>query len=273
VELVKLLPWGSSPAETCLVDHLCSLRVGRDIGRIEVAALVLPRWGGGGGVTGSDERNSKLQSLLSPADNDLQSLRRLCVGGVEHLSASGAGVSVVTASGHRDIVFASDQVSAQIEELQVSLGEGPCIDVWSSRLPVIEPDLLDMSPGRWPVFGPAARAAGAAAVFALPLQVGKARVGALDVYRDTPGGLSGEDLIDAVRIGDAVTQVLLRLAPAPSDFSAEVYQAAGMITVQLDVNISEALARLRAHAYAGERPLREVARDVVAHQLFLERDR
>jgi hypothetical protein len=224
-------------------------------------------------MTGSDERFSKLQSLLRPADNDMRSLKRLCVGGVQHLSASGAGVSVITGSGHRDIVFATDQVSAQIEELQVSLGEGPCIDAWSSRLPVVEPDLSAMSPGRWPVFGPAARSAGAAAVFAVPLQVGQARVGALDIYRDTPGGLSAADLIDALRLGDAVTQVLLRLEPTPPEFSAEVYQAAGMITVQLEVDISEALARLRAHAYAEECPLRDVARDVVAHRLRLERDR
>jgi len=110
-------------------------------------------------------------------------------------------------------------------------------------------------------------------VFALPLQVGMSRVGALDVYRDSPGGLSGAEITDAVRIGDAVTQVLLRMDATPSDFSAEVYQAAGMITVQLEVEISEALARLRAYAYAEERPLREVARDVVARRLRLERDR
>jgi hypothetical protein len=226
-----------------------------------------------GGVTGSDERFSQLQSLLGRAGNDMQSLKRLCVGCVEHLAVSGVGVSVVTGAGHRDILFATDRVSAQIEELQVSLGEGPCIDAWSSRLPVSEPDLLAMSPERWPAFGPAARAAGAAAVFALPLQVGMSRVGALDVYRDSPGGLSGAEITDAVRIGDAVTQVLLRMDATPSDFSAEVYQAAGMITVQLEVEISEALARLRAYAYAEERPLREVARDVVARRLRLERDR
>lgn len=223
-------------------------------------------------MTGFGERFSGLESLLGPAGSDVHSLKRLCVGCVEHLSASGAGVSVVTGSGSRDIVFATDHVSAQIEELQVSLGEGPCVDAWSSRFPVIEPDLLQTSPGRWPMFAPAARAAGAAAVFALPLQVGQARVGALDLYRDTPGMLSDAEIVDAVRIGDAVTQVLLKIEPAPSEFSAEVYQAAGMITVQLEVDLPEALARLRAHAYAEERPLREVARDVVARQLRLERD-
>jgi hypothetical protein len=224
-------------------------------------------------VTGSDERFVKRQPLTGRAGSDMQSLKRLCLDCVEHLSASGAGVSVVTGAGHRDIVFATDHVSAQIEELQVSLGEGPCIDAWSSRLPVIEPDLLGAALGRWPAFAPAATAAGAAAVFAVPLQVGQARVGALDVYRDTPGGLSDADITDAVRLGDAVTQLLLRIGEGPSDFTAEVYQAAGMITVQLEVGISEALARLRAHAYSEERPLREVARDVVARRIRLERDR
>jgi hypothetical protein len=234
------------------------------------------------GVTSSDDRSGKLQALLGQVGSDLPALERLCVGSVDHLAATGAGVSVVTGTGTREIIFATDRVSAMIEELQVSLGEGPCIDAWSSRLPVIEEDLSRTSPERWPMFVPAARAAGAAAVFAMPLQVGLSRVGALDLYRDAPGGLSAADLTDAVRIGDAVTQVLLRLEPydrgvtAPEmgpTLSAEIYQAAGMVTVQLEVDIAEALARLRAHAYAEERPLLEVARDVVARRLRLERDR
>jgi hypothetical protein len=233
------------------------------------------------GVTSSDDRLSKLQSLLGQVGNDMRALERLCVGSVDHLAATGAGVSVVTEAGTREIIFATDRVSAQIEELQVSLGEGPCIDAWSSRRPVIEEDLSRTSPDRWPMFVPAARAAGAAAVFAMPLQVGLSRVGALDLYRDAPGGLSAADLNDAVRLGEAVTQVLLRLehydreteaAEGPT-LSAETYQAAGMVTVQLEVDITEALARLRAHAYAEGRPLWEVARDVVARRLRLERDR
>jgi hypothetical protein len=232
------------------------------------------------GVTSSDDRLGKLESLLGRVGTDMQALERLCVGSVDHLSASGAGVSVVTASGTREIIFATDGVSAKIEELQVSLGEGPCIDAWSSRLPVIEEDLSRTSPERWPMFVPAARAAGAAAVFAMPLQVGFSRVGALDLYRDVPGGLSAADLTDAARLGDAVTHILLQLEPydvgadakmGPT-LSAEIYQAAGMVTVQLDVEITEALARLRAHAYAEGRPLWEVARDIVARRLRIERD-
>jgi hypothetical protein len=233
-------------------------------------------------VTSSHDRLSKLQSLLGQVGTDRKALERLCLGTIDHLSASGAGVSVVTGSGTREIILATDKVSAQIEELQVRLGEGPCIDAWSSRLPVIEEDLSRTSPDRWPMFVPAARAAGAVAVFAMPLQVGMSRIGALDLYRDEPGGLNAADLTDAVRLGDAVTQVLLSLEPYEAGveaaemgptLSAEIYQAAGMVTVQLEVDIPEALARLRAHAYAEERPLWEVARDVVARRLRLERDR
>jgi ANTAR domain/GAF domain len=232
-------------------------------------------------VTDAGDRSSKLSSLLGSAGNDLPSLKRLCAGTVAHLSVSGAGVSVVTGTGARDIICSTDHVSAQIEELQVSLGEGPCVDAWTRRQPVMEPDLSHLEPGRWPGFGPAARAAGAAAVFSLPLQVGQARVGALDVYRDTPGELTDRDMTDALLLGEAVTHLLLRIEPvaagselggATLGFSSEVHQAAGMIMVQLDVDISEALARLRAHAYAEERPLHEVARDVVTRRLRLERD-
>jgi hypothetical protein len=228
----------------------------------------------------SEDRFNQLQSLLGQRGTGMEALERLCVGGVSHLSASGAGVSVVSGSGAREIIFATDRVSNQIEELQVSLGEGPCIDAWSSRLPVIEPDLSLTPPSRWPIFGPAARAAGAVAVFAMPLHIGLYRVGALDVYRDAPGGLSAADLADAVALGAAVTRVVLQLETVEVQetsevgplLSAEIYQAAGMVTVQLEVDIDEALARLRAYAYAEEQPLSEVARDIVARRLRLERD-
>src|SRR5450755_3611990 len=42
---------------------------------------------------------------------------------------------------------------------------------------------------RWPVFAPAAATVGVAATFAFPVQVGGIRLGVLDLYRDTTGGL------------------------------------------------------------------------------------
>ena len=235
-------------------------------------------------VTSADGRSDRLHRLLSDVGDDRHAIEQLCRGCVDHLSVSGAGVSVVASSGDRGFVFATDDVSGQIEELQVSLGEGPCVDAWTSRLPVLEPDLARVSGGRWMAFAPAANAAGAAAVFSLPLHVGRTRLGAVDVYRKTRGGLSDADLRDALSLSDALTQALLRSHPQgleaepASDergqtFGIEVYQASGMVMVQLDVDAAEAMARLQAHAYAEGRPLPDVAREVVARRLRLERDR
>jgi hypothetical protein len=234
-------------------------------------------------VTRADDRADRLQRLLTDVGDDRHTIERLCRGCIDHLSMSGVGVSVVASSGDRGFVFATDEVSARIEELQVSLGEGPCVDAWTSRLPVMEPDLARVSGGRWMAFAPAACAAGAAAVVSLPLHVGLTRLGAMDIYRDTRGGLSDADLRDALRLSGALTQVLLRnqpygLEPEPvpaevgQRFGIEVYQASGMVMVQVDVDAAEAMARLQAHAYAVDRPLPDVARDVVARRLRLERD-
>jgi len=51
---------------------------------------------------------------------------------------------------------------------------------------------------------------------------------------------------------------------------AELFQAQGMVMVQLGVTIGEALVRMRAYAYAENRRLEDIARDVVNRQLRLD---
>jgi ANTAR domain-containing protein len=48
---------------------------------------------------------------------------------------------------------------------------------------------------------------------------------------------------------------------------AEIHQAAGMVSVQLDLSTAQALARMRAHAFVHNRLLIQVAHDVVARRL------
>jgi hypothetical protein len=73
----------------------------------------------------------------------------------------------------------SDEVSHLIEDLQYTLGEGPCVDAYRQDTVVAEPDLADPVTRRWPVFSPAALQAGARAVFGFPLRVGTVRLAAL----------------------------------------------------------------------------------------------
>jgi len=51
-----------------------------------------------------------------------------------------------------------------------------------------------------------------------------------------------------------------------------VYQAQGMAMIDLGVSLQDAMARLRAYAYAHDRALHEVARDIVTGRLRLQPD-
>jgi hypothetical protein len=193
----------------------------------------------------------------------------VCAAAVEALPVSGVWMMAQSRAGAGHIMCVTDEVGEQLAELQMTLGEGPCLDVLTSGAPVLISDLDDEdSARRWPGFTPQACGAGVAAIFALPLQIGAIRVG------------------DALILADAATVVLLEsqdpdgaaaaagAGPAgqPPDLAhhrAEIDQATGMVSEQLDVAIGEAFVRLRAYAYAQERRLSEVARDIVARRLRL----
>jgi hypothetical protein len=210
-------------------------------------------------------------------------LRRVCAVAVQRLSASGAGVSLMTDDGVRGVTAASDPDSAHLEELQFVLGEGPCVDAYGSRRPVLVPDLADGAMARWPAYGPTVHRQGVRALFAFPLQVGAARLGVLDVFRDRAGALSPDQLSQAVLLADIAVTALLdrqerngRPADRPDDAvlvdRAELFQAQGMVMVQLGISLSEAMARIRAYAYAENRRLGEVAHDIVSRRLRLDSD-
>lgn len=192
---------------------------------------------------------------------------------------SGVGISVVTEAGNRGVVCATDDVSDRVEQLQFTLGEGPCVEAISSGAPVLVPDLADAdgAAGKlWPAFAEAAAVTGVRALFAIPLRVGAIRLGAMDFYRSTPGQLSTDELAGAVLAADAAASALLRLQTAGFDFLSarqgrsayqlQVHQATGMVKVQLGVSVEEALVRLRARAFASGKPLQELANDVIARR-------
>lgn len=169
-----------------------------------------------------------------------------------------------------------------VEELQFTLGEGPCHDSYRLGRPVFEPALADPITARWPSFTPPAVEAGVQAIFGFPLQIGAIRLGALDIYLDRPGALNATQLGDALVMADVVTHEMLELqAGAPPDalaseldrgenLRAVVHQASGMLSVQLGIPIADALVRLRAYTYAVERLVNDVARDVVARRLLID---
>jgi hypothetical protein len=186
----------------------------------------------------------------------------------------------VTATGHGGTITATDGPAAVMEDLQATLGEGPCVDASHDGHPVLQSDLVATGAARWPGFTAAALEAGIAAVFAFPLQVGAIRLGTLALYRDTTGPLDRPRLAEALAFAEAATTILLHLQDrVPSgqplhpelaeaiESRREVHQATGMITVQAGVGLAEAMLLLQAYAYSSERSLLDVAKDVVARQL------
>ena len=179
---------------------------------------------------------------------------RICRLCVQVLGVTGAGVSMVTAAGNRGVVCTTDEVSARIEDLQLTLGEGACVDAVQADTPVLVGDLDepgDIVVARWPAFMEGAARAGVRAVFAFPLRIGAITVGVLDLYRDRPGDLTAGQLAAALMAADAAALALLYLGsggrggPAGdmggrAGYQVQVHQATGMVKVQLGVTIEEA---------------------------------
>jgi hypothetical protein len=207
---------------------------------------------------------------------------RLCAACPRILGVDGAGIMLMSGDVPRGSLGTSDEVSRLIEDLQYTLGEGPCVDACQQDEVVAEPDLARPVTRRWPAFTPPVLRAGARAVFAFPLRIGAVRLGALDSYRGRPGPLSGAQHADALAVaGVAARWVLEAQAGAPpgtvaqeleagADFHFAVHNAAGMVSVQQDISVTDALIRLRAYAFTRDRPLAEVAQDVVGRKLRLE---
>jgi GAF domain/ANTAR domain len=242
-------------------------------------------------VAVSESRYDEVWALVSaeatmPADKPevFGWLQRLCRAAVRSLPATGVGLSLMSDDGAPTAVAASDPGSELIEDLQFTLGEGPCLAAYASGGPVLTADLTEAARTRWPVYAPAAREQGVHAVFAFPMQIGAACLGVLDVYRDRVGELSGPTLSRAMTFADVAMRSLLDAQQLTGDADVppgledamgsrlEVYQAQGMVAVQLKVSLREAMVRLRAYAYAHDRRLSDVAVDVVARRISLEAD-
>ena len=206
----------------------------------------------------------------------------VCAACASALPVSGVGMALMSGSGPVGLVSATDGAAKTMEDLQFSLGEGPCVDASTLARPVLQPELRRTAPALWPSFGPAALDAGIEAIFAFPLHVGGIRLGVLDLYRDTAGGLSSPDLEEALSYADAATRVILHLQDQmpldgalhpdladPTHYRLVVHQASGMVAVQAGVSLTEALLKLRARAYSDGRGLTDVARDVVERTLRL----
>ncbi len=214
---------------------------------------------------------------------------RLCEACVGLLHVDAAAISLIFAGANTGTLGASSGSARTYDELQFTLGEGPCLESIAIRQPVLVTDLAHPNEVRWPAYTPAMLAHSIHSVYAMPVALAGQYVGALDLYRAAPSELTADDLAGALVAAELAEMALLDLLAedlqavvADPDLDlwtelttltrVEVSQATGMLIDQLDVEPAEALVRLRAYAYAANRSATEVARDILDHGLRLERD-
>ena len=136
---------------------------------------------------------------------------------VEVLPVTAAGVTLISAGKAPRYIAASDDAALRFEQLQTEVGQGPCLLAYESGEAVAVADLTNDD--RFPLFGPPALAAGMGAVFTFPLPAGAGGLGALDLYRDTPGALNESDMAAAQTLADVAAAYLLN-AQAREEASA-----------------------------------------------------
>ncbi|WP_433784692.1 GAF domain-containing protein [Actinomycetospora sp. CA-101289] len=234
-------------------------------------------------------RDAVALALRGP--DPVEAMRIVCRSTAEALLVDGVAISTMSGTRHRETLCASDDTAAELEELQYSLGEGPCFEAFDLGVPVLLPDLDATASSRWPIYASrAVEHSHARAVFVFPLRFGSLRIGTLSTYRTTPVPLEPEALAAGAELAQTAALVLLSLqdpagtaAQVQREASAghlgvrvarhdKVHMAAGMLAEQLDLNPDDAFDRLRGHAFVESRLLVDVASDVLARRLRFDQE-
>lgn len=233
-----------------------------------------------GGDPGGQSRYSDARARILAEDGGGHDgvaglLHGLCRNLASTLGVMGAAVNLMSAGGSEGVAAASDDRCRDLDELQFTTGEGPCHEAFVARRPVLTPDLRAAAVRHWPGYASAALASGVGAVFAFPLHIGGVGFGVLDVFAGQTGSMRPDQVAMALTYAQIATEIMLdgdlttasgELEPGLStalDYRAEIHQAQGMAMVDLDAGPAEALARMRAHAFAHDRPLIDLAREII----------
>lgn len=219
----------------------------------------------------------QLAQVVATADPDSPLSLRLCLACTSILDLQGGSLTLAYEESGRTTLCVTDEHAAQLEDLQEVLGEGPSYAASrEGRLVAVAVD--GAADERWPLFSQAVQQAlgGPCTVVAVPISPGDRPLGVATFYRrrvDLSLPLPPETvrlLVDAVGVAlsqtDAEDDALQQQAGSWTE-RAQINQAVGMVMAQLRVRPGDALALLRAHAYAHAAQLSRIAADVVVRRL------
>jgi GAF domain-containing protein len=225
-----------------------------------------------------------VQTFLELADtivdefDVIEFLHRLAERCAELLDCAEAGLLLADAAGALRVMASSSERSEALELLQSQNEEGPCIECYHQRKPVLSENLA-ADWGRWPTFAPAAIQRGFRSVQAIPMRVRGTTVGAMNLFRSEPGRIGEADLSLGQGMADMAAIGLLQartvresrgvIAELQGALNSRVVieQAKGMLAESAGISVDAAFARLRVYARDHNRRLSDVAHDLIEGRL------
>ncbi len=193
------------------------------------------------------------------------------------LGVDGAGVMLEDDTGELRFVSATNDRLRMIEEFQVHTGQGPCVMAYETGEPVVVDDLSKDTP--FPSFAEVAAAEGMAAVHSFPMLMQDMRVGALNLYRSSPGPLPPEGVeigqifadmattyLFSARRHDRLTRQIEGLRNAIQE-NGVVDQAKGVLIHTYGLQDREAFALLRRTARRDRTRVLDISADLMAGKI------
>ena len=197
---------------------------------------------------------------------------------LDTIPVDGASISTIAEFLGNETVAASGPLAARLDELQFDLSEGPCWDAMRQGRPVLEPDVRARPSRHWPAFSPALSQYDVGAIFAFPLAFGPLKLGAMDLYSDSPRPLSAQEQRASGILASVISRIVLDRAIRridepdvvdPEDkFSRRlIHQATGMVLAQLDISAEDARLLIQGHAFALGQTMRQIAEEILERRL------
>ncbi len=215
------------------------------------------------------------------ADFDIiDSLTMLATRCVELLDTAATGILLVDTEQRLRVLATSSEQARLIELFQLQNNEGPCLEAFATGQPTIDTNLATATE-RWPQFAPYALGAGYESVYAIPMRLRGNIIGALNLFRASPGKLDAGDLALAQALADLASITILQAAAATEargreqhlqhalDSRIVIEQAKGILAEHAHIDMPAAFELLRNRARNTNTKLTDLATHIVAGELDL----
>jgi transcriptional regulator with GAF, ATPase, and Fis domain len=204
----------------------------------------------------------------------IEFLQMITTRTAELVNVAAVGLLLADHHGQLQVMAASDEQTKLLELFQVQIHEGPCLDAYLTRSPVVNADLRQAG-AHWPLFAPRATQVGFRSVHAIPLRLRSTVIGALNLFGADTGSLGPDDVRVVQALADVATigllqeraihrgEVLTEQLQGALNTRVVIEQAKGALARTHGVSVDDAFQRMRSYARNHNRKLSDVANAVL----------